>query len=124
MIRGEVDANLQAKAPLKALGRAGQVADLTAIIDTGFSDFLSLPPAIIRDLGFEFEDPVTVILADGSETVLDTYAGRIEWDNRELRIVVIEADGDALIGMSLLRGHRLQLDVGEHGPLLIDALTA
>jgi hypothetical protein len=53
---------------------------VNALVDTGFDGWLSLPPALIASLGLAWHRRGRAILADGSETVFDIYAGALVWD--------------------------------------------
>ena len=61
-------------------------------------------------------------LGDGSICIFDVYRGLVIWDG-ELRLVDINAsETDPLVGMSLLYGYRMQLDVTEGGIVTISGL--
>jgi predicted aspartyl protease len=51
MITGMVNANREATIRLVVSGPSGQQQEIEAIIDTGFTGFLTLPPALIQALG-------------------------------------------------------------------------
>ena len=67
-------------------------------------------------------DQIIVALADGRETIMDSWVGTILWNGRPHSVVVIESDGDPLLGMNLLRGNRVILDVVDGGDVIIDEL--
>ena len=52
MITGHVVAGREARIPLSLLGSHNQVEATEAVIDTGFTDFLTLPLPQIARLGF------------------------------------------------------------------------
>ena len=52
----------------------------------------------------------------------DTYAARVVWDGEMRMAVVHEADGEPLLGMALLWGNRLTLDVQPDGNVIIDKI--
>jgi hypothetical protein len=62
-------------------------------------------------------------LADGSETVFDVYEGTAMWDRRVRRIAVDAADADPLVGMALLAGYELMMQVRSGGKVTIKALS-
>ena len=47
MITGAVNANREATIRLVMSGSSGQQHEIEAIIDTGFTDFLTLPPTLV-----------------------------------------------------------------------------
>ncbi len=93
---------------------------IEAVIDTGFTGYLTLPADVATSLGLPERGAERFVLADGSEAVLAIYRGRVLWHGRELRIPVSQADGGALVGMSLLRGSRLTVNAVPSGEVLIE----
>jgi clan AA aspartic protease len=93
-----------------------------AVIDTGFTGFLSLPQSIITSLGLPwyFRDMGT--LGDGSEVIFDMYKATVIWDGKTQIIDVAASEADPLIGMSLLYGFKVQMEVIERGVVIIEAL--
>jgi len=53
--------------------------EVEAIIDTGFSGFLTLPPALIEYFGFPWKNQVRGELADGSEFSFEVFEGGVIW---------------------------------------------
>lgn len=62
-----------------------------------------------------------MILADGSEAALDAYSVTVLWDTQPREIVAYAADTTPLIGMSMLDGHSLYVDIGIGGRVVIQA---
>lgn len=62
------------------------------------------------------------LLADGSEAVLDVYEVVVDWDGHRHRVPADSADIDPLVGMSLLRGYRLRIDVMAGGNVTVEAI--
>ena len=81
-----------------------------------------LPSALIQRLELAPRDEKPVILADGSVANSQTYVGTVDWHGEARRVRVHEVDGRPLIGMSLLRGSRLTVDVMEGGAVAIEPL--
>jgi len=85
--------------------------ELEAWVDTGFTGELVLPQDRITALGLQRSAVVTAALGDGSATVLEVYSCLIEWFGRVQQIEVIANTGTSpLLGVGLLRGHRLTID--------------
>jgi clan AA aspartic protease len=106
---------------LKVIG-AGSDHDSSNIqfaIDTGFTGHLTLPPETVRSLSLPERGFVDVELADGGMATLGVYEARVLWHWRPLRVPVYEADGGPLIGMSLLRGSTLTIEVIPRGEVTI-----
>lgn len=112
----------EAVVALDVLGRDGQGRRIEAVVDTGFTGYLTLPADVAASLGLPQRSSERFILADGSEAVLAVYRGRVLWHDRELRIPVSQGEGEALIGMSLLRGSDLRIEVVAGGEVHIEEL--
>jgi predicted aspartyl protease len=61
-------------------------------------------------------------LGDGNVVVLDVYLVKVLWHNQEREVLVLQADGGPLVGMSLLYGSRVTLDVVDDGNVTINTL--
>jgi predicted aspartyl protease len=73
-------------------------------------------------LGLRWQSAQRATLADGSTCVFQVYVGKVVWDGKVRRILVDEADADPLIGMRLLRGHELKMQVRYRGKVTIRRL--
>ena len=73
MIPGVVNGNLEATVRLIVRGSGGQEQGIDAVIDTGFNGFLTLSPALVRQLGLPHLGQSRVLLANGQEELLDLY---------------------------------------------------
>lgn len=105
---------------VKGLRRREQ--EVEAIIDTGYSASLTLPPALIAALDLPWQTMDTARLADGSECIFSVYEARVVWDGKVRKILVDEADADPLVGMRLLKGHELKMQVRARGKVKIKRL--
>jgi clan AA aspartic protease len=94
-----------------------------ALIDTGFTGFLILPLSVINNLNLQLYSREEGILGDGSTRIFDVYTGLVIWDGELRQIDVNAAETTPLVGMSLLYGYRMQLDVIEGGTVTIQALS-
>jgi predicted aspartyl protease len=83
---------------------------------------LTLPPALIALLGLRWRSMERATLADGSTCVVQVYVGKVIWDGKVRRILVDEADTTPLVGMRLLRGHELKVQVRARGRVTIKRL--
>lgn len=122
MIKGQVNAHREALVPLPLRGPQGEEHAIEAVIDTGYNGFLTLPPNLIELLGLPFLRSSRAILGDGSTVEFDIHEAAVIWDGRLRRIPVDAADVDPLLGMGLLYGHELNIEVIEDGNALIRAL--
>ena len=122
MMQGYVNKNCEATI-LVVVRNNTKLKSINAVIDTGFTGFLSLPNNIITelDLPWSYRDRGT--LGDGSEVLFDIYDAVAIWDGKSQEIEVNSAETDPLIGMSMLRGYRLQIDTIEGGLVIITDLS-
>lgn len=118
MTVGSVNDQLEAVVRLQIRGPQRDV-EIEAIVDTGFNGALTLPPDVIATLGLHLQSRAPGVLADGSESSFDIYEALILWSGRMLRISVGSADSEPLLGMSLLYGHDLTIQVIESGAVAI-----
>ena len=102
MITGVVNPNREAIIGLVVAGPRGQQQEIEAIIDTGFTGFLTLPPALVAALGLSWLSRQPGILADGSVDIFDVYVATVLWDSQPRSVEVEAADTEPLVGMSLL----------------------
>jgi clan AA aspartic protease len=103
-------------------GRRGCKIDVNAVVDTGFTGWLTLTPQMTAALGLRRRGLGQGILADGSISLFDVYEARVIWDGRSRRIRVNELDGAPLVGMALLRGCELKMQVRNRGKVIIERL--
>jgi len=80
-------------------------------VDTGFTGDLVLPLAQVSALNLPAGLAVRAILADGSETVVDTYECLLEWFGAWRAVEAVANAGQfPLLGVGLLQGHELHVD--------------
>lgn len=91
MITGVVSlARREARVPLIVQGTGGRDdatgATVDAVLDTGFTEYLSLPQATIDALGLPFARTEETFLPDGSIVECGIYVGVVIWDGQERTI--------------------------------------
>jgi clan AA aspartic protease len=123
MIQGTVDRALDARISVTILSAHETQQSIEAIIDTGFNGFLTLPANLLNDLDAERIGYGRVILADGSEKLAPIYEVAILWDGHRTALEVDAADTEPLIGMALMEGYQLQIDVRESGVVNLTRLV-
>lgn len=120
MIAGAVNTYREAVIRLRVHGAQGREREIEAIVDTGFNGSVALPSALVSWLGLPFRGRGRALLADGTETLFDVYEGTLMWDGRLRRVPVDAVDSDPLIGMGVLYGCRLTIQVVEDGSVIIE----
>jgi clan AA aspartic protease len=121
MITGIVQSG-ECRIRLLVKGRQGREQAIDAVIDTGYTGSLTLPPALIHTLGLRWQAVDRFRLADGSICVFDVYEAKVVWDGRVRQILVDEADAEPLVGMRLLKGHKVEMEVRYRGKVTIKRL--
>ncbi len=123
MMFGVVNNNCEAVVKV-AVGRIGSPKRIVdAVIDTGFTGFLSLPLSMIRELDLPWHYRDIGTLGDGSEVVFEIYKGAVIWDGQNKIIDVAASDAEPLVGMSLFYGFKLEIEAVEGGIVTIEALN-
>ena len=123
MIQGEVNAAYEAVITLSVQGPKGQAREVDAVVDTGFTGFLTLPPALVTELGLPFETTGHATLADGSEVSFDTYRVTVLWEGQPRYVLADAADTTPLVGMLLLDMHDLSIRVRDGAWVLVEAIA-
>lgn len=123
MITGFVNVEFEPIIPLSLRRADGKVFTQDAIVDTGFNGWLSLSPDLISKLGLKWKRRGRAILGDGSECVFNVYEAVVVWDDTLLTIPVDEADAEPLVGMSLMEGYQLTMQVFEGGQVELRKIT-
>ena len=111
MIQSFLLSDSEARLELVLQGTNGLEAKLSAVIDTGFTEMLTLSREWISALQLEFSSDEFVILADGSSIHTEIYIGVILWDGTKRSIFIHCMEGDALVGMGLMKDFLLHLPV-------------
>lgn len=123
MMQGYVNDNYEAVISVVVKNDA-RFKSISAVIDTGFTGFLSLPSAIIVELNLSWSYRDRATLGDGSETLFDIYEASVIWDGQYRGIEINAAETEPLLGMRMLRGYRLQVDTVEGGLVTIQPLPS
>ena len=103
---------------------SGTAQPCQSVLDTGFTGYLVLPPAAIRQLGLTNQGRRRITLADGSTHMQNAYTASVVWHGEGHVVRVFEMGDKPLIGMRLLSGSRVTLDVVEGGPVTIEPIAA
>jgi clan AA aspartic protease len=121
MITGEV-VTREARIRLSVRGPRRREEEVEAVVDTGYTAWLTLPPVTIEALGLPWHSVGRGILADGSKCLFDVYEATVIWDGRARRVLADEADTDPLLGMAMLSGYELNVQVCPGGSVTIQRL--
>ena len=123
MLTGRVNGDLQAWLTVEIVPPSGQPHPIEVALDTGFNGQIALPAITIQRLELSEESSRLAITATGDRVRLTTYYSTMMWYGEPRIIEVVEADSEPLLGMELLLGNRVTLDVVEGGPVTIYPLS-
>jgi clan AA aspartic protease len=121
MMQGKVNQNCEATLPI-VVRNVDIMQSVDAVIDTGFSGFLTLPSNIIAALDLTWKGRDVATLGDGSSCIFEVYIASVIWDGEYRAIDINESETAPLIGMRLLRGYELRIRAIEGGLVTIEAL--
>jgi len=123
MITGRVTSNLEAVVRRRVIGGASnREAWIEAVIDTGFTNDLTLPSDLVDALELPRIGITDCILGNGQAAILKSYNATVIWLNTPRIITVLEAAGVPLVGMSLLRDSRLTIEVRDGRAVTIEPI--
>ncbi len=120
MMTGVVSSDREVLLRIVVRGPNGREQGVDAVVDTGFNGYLTLPHSVVAALGLVYHSQTVAMLADGSTVPLRRHEGTVDWHAQARDVMVLEADGGPLVGMSLLYGSRMTLDVVEGGVVIIE----
>ena len=86
------------------------VVPVVAIIDTGFTEWLTLPSDMIKQLGLRRAGRTRLIFGNSTDEMVNVYEARVRWCETWMNIRVHQVSDIPMIGMQLLRGHRIEFD--------------
>ncbi len=121
MIQGAVNAAYEAVVPLPLQAPEGWTRDIEAVVDTGYSGFLTLPPELVDELGLPFAYMGQAFLANDAEVDFDVHYATVLWDGQPRDIEADATGSTPLVGMLLLDKHSLNIEVERGGRVVIQA---
>ena len=120
MIRGVLNDRLEPMAVVEISNGDGAFQPVDALLDTGFGGDLTLPPDEVERLGLEYENRTPLILEGGKRIDAPVHRGFVKWFGQAREINVIAAEGQPLLGMSLLAGCKIAIRARPGGEALIE----
>ena len=121
MIQGVVNAAYEAVVTLHLQNPEGRTRDIEAVIDTGYSGFLTLPPGLVDELGLPFVYMGQAFLANDAVVDFDVHDATLLWDSQPRRIKADATGSTPLVGMAMLERHDLNVEVENGGRVVIQA---
>ncbi len=109
--------------PIHLVGGHGRTFLLDAVIDTGFSGFLTLPQALVDDLGLVYSSSRLFSLGNGDRVSFDLYEAVVDWEGRRRDVLILASGANPLAGMSLLKGCHVSVDVVDGGDVSVGPIA-
>ena len=123
MIRGALNPAGEPCVTLRFRGPGGGTVVVPVLVDTGNSGVITLPADVIAALRLVGHLGGTVTMADGSIRQYGRYQADVDWDGVWRHVQVTEfGASDAILGMEMLDGHTLRVDVTPGGAVEIAPL--
>ena len=123
MITGQVTVDREAVIQLEVDGSEQKREIVDFVIDTGFNGNLILPGDLVERLNLQLAGKRRATLGDGNTVLLDVCIASVLWYKERREVLALRADGGPLIGMSLLHGNRLNMEVVNGGEVTIEPVT-
>ena len=121
MIEGLVNNRFEPVIHLQLLGPTGLTREIEAVVDTGYNRYLVLPPHLATEMELPFISKGESFLASGEETQYDVRGVTALWDGRPRYIEADFVGPVPLVGMLMLEGYNLSVDVEIGGRVVIQA---
>ena len=120
MITGHINSKLEAIIAITIVAKDDKIREFEALVDTGYTGFLTLPLAILAELNLEIFASGRLTMADGHAVDVDLYQATILWDGQPRTIEVDALESEVLVGMSLLEGYDLHVHTVVDGQITIN----
>lgn len=121
MISGRI-VNREAVIEFEVSAPGDRPQQIQAVIDTGYNGYLVLPGHLVMTLQLPFAGYRRGTLADGSVTRLDVNLASVVWHGQPKDVLISQATGTPLVGMSLLESSRMTMDIVDGGDVTIENL--
>ena len=122
MIEGAVNDAHEAVVVLSLQGPSGQAQDITAVVDTGYSGFLTLPTALVNELELPFAYIGRAFLANDDEVSFDVHDVTVIWGDQLSHIKADVTGSVPLLGMAMLDGYDLNIQVKNGSRVVIQTM--
>jgi clan AA aspartic protease len=95
---------------------------IDCVVDTGFNDYLTLPPQVVAVMNLPLYSTTLVRLADGSQYSIPIHSAKIRWDRPEKVVPVLATGIKPLLGTALLNGFCLTVEFINDGMIKIEKM--
>ncbi len=119
MMTGQV-IGLHALLPITFFLEENRSVTIEFVVDTGFTDQLTLPIEAVAALGLPLLNRVPADLADGSTVEMSMHEATILWNDTRTPVRVLAAGRRPLLGTALLENFDLLVQFREGGRVRIE----
>jgi clan AA aspartic protease len=114
------------KAIVPVIFRLPQQPDfsLDFVIDTGFNDYLTLPPQAVNAMNLPLYSSIPARFADGSEALLAIHLATIIWDNVEKVVPILASGYKPLLGTAMMEGYHLEIDFEDNSLVSLEKIPS
>ena len=109
-----------AQVAIESAGKDPKV--VPTLVDTGFTEWLSLPPELIGELGLKLLDNEQLNFANAAAASVDVYEAVVFWCGQWHEIRIHELPNHPLLGMEMLRSGKLELFAQDGGEVMVEAI--
>ena len=92
------------------------------VVDTSFTEDLTLPPAAVAVLGLPFSHDLDVTLANDTNDIVPVYTATIVWDGDEREVRIFATGRRPLLGTALLAGSEFVAQFIQGGLVTIESI--
>ena len=110
--------------PVNFILTGGTYLSISCVVDTGFNDYLTLPPQAVALMNLPLHTATKIRLADGSQALIPIHLARIEWNNREELVQVLATGTKPLLGTALLQYFRLTVEFIDGGVVKLEKIIS
>lgn len=113
---------LYAYTDISVRGPTGREVNVSALVDTGFNAYISLPSNIVSFLALQPLGTDDVVLANATIDTSFMFVGQVNWRQTTENVPVHEIGDEPAIGTALLRSFNLSIDFVPGGDVVVELL--
>jgi predicted aspartyl protease len=102
--------------------RDGTRRSVEFIVDSGFEADLTLPPDLLIGLDADYAGEYPFSLADLTYRTRPVYRIILNWQGEDRVTEVVAMDGNALLGVGVLRNNLVQMEMVEGGEIVVEPM--
>ncbi len=104
-------------------GPTGREVLVSALVDTGFNAYVSLPRNVVIDLGLVRLGTDDVTLANADIDAAELYLAEVHWRQSRRNLPVHQIGDEPTIGTALLRSYNLSVDFVPDGDVQVHPIA-